>query len=147
MPFSSGFHLTKLIHKTRRDICHRGSLRNNISYNAMCGLSHSIITNFAYIPTWHKHNFFSSIYQVIPNDALAFCYLEQCFLLQIERFYEMVITFMTMQVKFRPHIIYTTHKAFMNGFACSGFDLYGAIISTGPWQKTLVYKSAKKVLP
>ena len=38
---------------------------------------------------------------------------------------------------------YTAHKKFMNGFACRGLGPYGAIISTGRCQKTLVCKSAK----
>ena len=39
--------------------------------------------------------------------------------------------------------MFTAHKKFMNGFACRGFDPYGAIISAGRCQETLVCKSAK----
>ena len=38
---------------------------------------------------------------------------------------------------------YTAYKKFMNGFAWLGFDLYGAIISTGRCQTTIACKSAK----
>ena len=40
-------------------------------------------------------------------------------------------------------IKYTAHKKFMNGFACRGFDPYGAIISTARCQEILVCKSSK----
>ena len=53
-------------------------------------------------------------------------------------------------MKYKPHVLtfrawmmYTAYKNFMNGIACRGFDSYGAIISAGRCQTTLVCKSAK----
>ena len=39
---------------------------------------------------------------------------------------------------------YTANKKFMNSFVCRGYDPCGAIISTGHYQKTHVYKSPNK---
>ena len=51
------------------------------------------------------------------------------------------------KLKMRLHEIYvsvyTAHKKFMKGFACREFHLYGAIMSTGRCQKTIVCKLAK----
>ena len=52
------------------------------------------------------------------------------------------ISLKMIQVRYK----YTAHKKIMTGFACCGFDPYGAIISTGRYQKTLEFKSAKYVL-